>query len=191
MPSTLLSLFSEISDPRRGQGKMYPLGPILLYTVLAMLAGAVSYRQAHAFIEIHLARLNAAFGFSLRKAPAYTTLRFILRGLDGADLERAFREHAAALLDVSVETSDEALDAPACVAIDGKTLRGSFDAFNDRKAAHVLSAFAADGQIILGHLAIDEKSNEIPAAQELIATLGLTGHLFTLDAMHAQKKHSP
>jgi hypothetical protein len=51
----------------------------------------------------------------------------------------------------------------------------------------VLSAFAADGQIILGHLAVSEKSNEIPAAQEMIATLGLTGRLFMLDAMHCQK----
>lgn len=76
---------------------------------------------------------------------------------------------------------------PPAVAIDGKTLRGSFDAFHDRKAAHVLSAFAADGQIILGHLAIAEKSNEIPAAQAMIAALGLTGRLFTLDAMHCQK----
>lgn len=73
------------------------------------------------------------------------------------------------------------------MAIDGKTLRGSLDAFNDRKAAHVLSAFDVDGQIILGHLAIAEKSNEIPAAQEMIAALDLSGRLFTLDAMHCQK----
>jgi hypothetical protein len=183
MPSTLLSLFSELSDPRRGQGKIYPLAPILLYTVLAMLAGAVSYRQVHAFIRIHLERLNATFGTPLRKAPAYTTVRFILRGLNGAELERVFRQHAADL----TEPGGEGAGAPACVAIDGKTLRGSFDAFNDRKAAHVLSAFTHDGQIILGHLAIDEKSNEIPAAQDMIATLGLEGRLFTLDAMHAQK----
>lgn len=76
---------------------------------------------------------------------------------------------------------------PAVVAIDGKTLRGSFDAFHDRKAAHLLSAFAADGQIILGHLAVSQKSNEIPAAQDMIATIGLTGRPFTLDAMHCQK----
>jgi hypothetical protein len=73
------------------------------------------------------------------------------------------------------------------VAIDGKTLRGSFDAFHDRKPAHVLSTFAGDGQIILGHLAVSKTSNEIPAAQEMIATLGLTGPLFTLDAGHCQK----
>lgn len=183
MQSTLLSLFSEVTDPRRGQGKMYPLPPILLFTVLAMLAGAESYRQVHAFIHIHRNRLNAAFGLSLRKAPAYTTLRFILRGLDGAQLEQVFRRHAAELSTPVIVDGH----APICVAIDGKTLRGSFDAFNDRKAAHVLSAFASDGQIILGHLAIAEKSNEIPAAQDMIATLGLSGRLFTLDAMHAQK----
>ena len=76
---------------------MYSLAPILLFTVLAMLAGASSYRQVHAFIHIHRDRLNAAFGVSLRKAPAYTTLRFILRGLDAGQLERVFRQHAAGL----------------------------------------------------------------------------------------------
>jgi hypothetical protein len=84
MPITLLLLFSQVGDPRRGQGKMYPLAPILLFTVLAMLAGAVSYRQVHAFIRTHLDRLNSTFGVFLRKAPAYTTLRFILQGLDGS-----------------------------------------------------------------------------------------------------------
>ncbi len=185
MPSTLLSLFSHVADRRRGQGKMYPLAAILLLTVLAMLAGAKSYRQVHAFIHAHRRRLNAAFGLCLFKAPAYTTVRFILQGLDAAEVERVFRDHAASLAPVTAENA--AVPGLQAVAIDGKTLRGSFDAFEDKKAAHVLSAFAADGQIILAHMAISEKSNEIPAAQEMIATLGLTGRLFTLDAMHCQK----
>ena len=62
-----------------------------------------------------------------------------------------------------------------------------FDAFNDRKAAHVLSAFAVDDALILGHLEVDGKSNEIPAAQAMIKSLKLEGRLFTLDAMHCQK----
>lgn len=191
MSSTLLSLFAQVRDPRRDQGKMYKLAPILLFTVLAMLAGARSYRQVHAFIRAHLDRLNGGFGTSLRRAPAYSSVRFILHGLDPEEMERAFRDHAAGLAAAPAEGAS----APPAVAIDGKTLRGSFDAFHDRpeaageplKAAHVLSAFAADGQIILGHLAIAEKSNEIPAAQDMIASLGLTGRLFTLDAMHCQK----
>jgi hypothetical protein len=183
MPSTLLSLFSQASDPRRDQGKMCPLGAIQLFTVLAMLAGARSYRQVHAFIRAHLSRLNESFGLSLRRAPAYSSVRFILQGLDAEEIERVFRRHAAGL----AEPEGQAGAAPLAVAIDGKTLRGSFDAFHDRKAAHVLSAFAADQRIILGHLAVAERSNEIPAAQEMIAALGLSGRLFTLDAMHCQK----
>jgi hypothetical protein len=176
MPSTFLSLFSQISDPRCDQGKMYSLAPVLLFTVLAILAGARSYRQ------VHLDRLNGEFGLSLRRAPAYPSVRFILRGLDAEEIERAFRGHAACLAEVPIEDAS----TPMAVAIDGKTLRGSFDVFLDRKAAHVLSAFATDGQIILGHLAIAEKSNEIPAAQDMIAALGLTGRLFTLDAMRCR-----
>ena len=149
MPSTLLSLFSQVSDPRRGQGKMYELPPILLFTVLAMLAGAVSYRQVQAFIHSHLDRLNAVFGMSLREAPAYTKLRFILRGLDGAELERAFRKHAAEL--PTAMAGDAA--APVCVAIDGKTLRGSFDAMHAQKT---FAAALATGN----HLLVQLKSNQ-------------------------------
>ena len=119
MSPTLLSLFAEVPDPRRGQGKMYPLAPILLFTVLAMLSGAVSYRQVHAFIKTHLDRLNAAFDLSLRRAPAYSSVRFILRGLDGAVLESAFRRHAATLGAGGTEAGDAAAK-PVCVAIDGK-----------------------------------------------------------------------
>ena len=86
MSSVLLTLFSELADPRRGQGKMYPLAPILLFTVLAMLAGTRSYRQVHAFMQTQLDRLNSGFGLSLRRAPADSSVRFILRGRDVAGL---------------------------------------------------------------------------------------------------------
>ena len=76
------------------------------------------------------------------------------------------------------------------VAIDGKTLRGSFDAFSDRKAAHMMSALRQADQIVLGHLMVEEKSNEIRRRQELIEALGLKSCLFTLDAEHAQKNRS-
>jgi len=126
--------------------------------------------------------LNAAFPqAALRRSPAYTSVRGILQRLDPAELERAFRRHAEGL-------DQSCAAAPSrFIAIDGKTLRQSFDAFADRKAAHVLSAFAVDHQIILAHEVVDEKSNEIPAVQALIATLGLSGRVFTLDAMHCQK----
>ncbi len=184
MSLKFLELLSQIPDPRRAQGRKWQLGPVLLATILAILSGATSYRKVHGFIEAHRKSLNKAFGFGWRTAPAYSAIRFILRGLDGADVERVLRAHAAGLSEI--EPSQDVEDMPV-VAIDGKTLRHSFDAFNDQRAAHVLSAFAVDDALILGHLEVDGKSNEIPAAQAMIETLELEGRLFTMDAMHCQK----
>ena len=129
-------------------------------------------------------RLNEAFDLRLPYSPSYTGLRLIIQGVDPKALEAAFRQHAAAI------STPPAPDEWVAIAIDGKTLRGSFDAFSDRKAAHMMSALRQADQIVLGHLMVDEKSNEIPAAPELIEALGLKGCVFTLDAEHAQKNRS-
>ena len=67
-------------------------------------------------------------------------------------------------------------------------MRGSFDHFRDQKAIQVLSAFLTDAHLILAHVEIAEKTNEIPTAQELMACLGLSGDIFTFDALHCQEK---
>lgn len=179
--SRLFDALSEVPDPRRAEGKRYPLAPLLLFTVLALLSGATSYRRIISFLEQRRIVLNALFGCSLKRAPSLNTLRTVLQELDGDALEQAFRRHAEGLLPVA-----EPGRMPV-IALDGKTLKGSFDHLTDRKAAQVLSAFASEAAILLAHSQIDVKSNEIPAAQRMIAELGLTGVLFTADALHCQK----
>lgn len=176
-----LSHLGTIPDPRRGEGKLYKLPHVLLFAILAIVTGANSYRGIHTFIKTHRRRLNKAFKIGWKRAPAHTAIRYILQGLKPADVEKIFREHAADL------NSSEAR-AGRIVALDGKALRGSFDAFNDAKARQILSAFAADTALVLAHIEIDEKSNEIPAAQKLLEELDVAGHVVTLDAMHCQKK---
>ncbi len=78
--------------------------------------------------------------------------------------------------------------APEPIALDGKTLRRSFDNFNDRKAAQLLHAFDVEAGLVLAHVDIEEKSNEIPAAQQLLGELQVAHCIVTLDAMHCQKK---
>jgi DDE_Tnp_1-associated len=185
-----LSHLEMIRDPRRGEGKLYKLPYILLFSILAIVTGANSYRGIRTFIRTHLKRLNKAFEIDWKRAPAHTAIRYILQGLDPADVEAVFRAHAANL------NGSEAVAGKRMLAFDGKVLtlrqalRGSFDAFNDIKARQMLSAFAVDTALVLAHIEIDEKSNEIPAVQKLLEELDLTGHIVTLDAMHCQKKHS-
>jgi DDE_Tnp_1-associated len=71
----LLAALEGIPDPRRRQGRRYPLAPLLLFSVLAVLAGATSYRGILTFIGVHRERLNAVFGARFRRAPAVNTLR--------------------------------------------------------------------------------------------------------------------
>jgi predicted transposase YbfD/YdcC len=109
------------------------------------------------------------------------TLRRLFLTLDQDDLEGAFRRHARELNGTVPVTGKRT------IALDGKTLRGSFDHLNDRKAAHVLSAFASDAALILAHQEVAGAPGEIPAVPTLITELGVSGVLFTADALHCQK----
>jgi hypothetical protein len=107
------------------------------------LAGATSYRRIRLFIGVHRERLNATFGVRFRRAPAVNTLRALVHALDPAEIEAAFRRHAEHLGDAT---------APAgrrVIALDGKTLRSSFDHLDDQAAAQVLSTFASEAALIL------------------------------------------
>jgi len=180
----LLARLGEIPDPRRAEGKLYKLPYVLLFSILAVITGGNSFRAIETFIKVHRRRLNAAFGLRWKRAPAHTAIRYILQGLDPQAVEQVFRRHAGGLLNAAT--------APACrtISVDGKTLKQSFDNFTDRKAAQVLHAFNLEAGLVLAHIEIDEKSNEIPAAQQLLSELQLAGCTVTLDALHCQKKRS-
>lgn len=180
-----LDFLATIPDPRRAEGKRYEQKYIVLFAILAVVTGANSYRGIRTFIDVHRRRLNRAFGLHWRRPPAHTSIRAILSGLDAGEVEKAFRRHAANLNAVWSSTG-----AARVLALDGKTLRGSFDAFHDRKARQVLSAFATGTALVLAHMEIDEKTNEIPAGQQLLEELNIAGHIVTCDAMHCQKKPS-
>ena len=173
------SFLFQIKDHRRAQGRRYELGHILLFSILAILSNATSYRKIHTFIVAHYDELNEIFDLNWKRMPAYTTIRDIIQSTSGDELERAFRAYS--------KTLDTSKTEKKFIACDGKVLRGSFDHFNDQKAIQILSAFTSDSHIILAHEEIAEKTNEIPTAQMLMEKLALSGYIFTFDALHCQK----
>src|SRR3954453_1119799 len=139
-----------------------------MFCLLAMLAGATSYRKMPEFIMAHFRRLSVLFPSKMLKAPCYAQIRNIIAGLDPTDMEQAFRLHAAGL-------SGSGADGLKLLAL------------KDKKATQILSVFATDGRIILAHVDIDDKTNEIPVAQALIGELKLEDCLFTFNPLHCQK----
>ena len=91
--AVLLAALAEVPDPRRAQGQRYSMCHLLLFSVLATLAGATSYRKIVTFIALQRERLNTVFGACFRCAPAVNTLRHLFLALGRDDLEAAFRRH--------------------------------------------------------------------------------------------------
>ena len=80
-----------------------------------------------------------------------------------------------------IQALHEATDGQL-IAIDGKTLRGSFDKASHKSAIHMIRAWASANLISLRQLEVDAKSNEITAIQNLLDTLQLKGATVTIDA---------
>lgn len=175
----LQSFLFQIKDHRRAQGKRYQQGHILLFAILGILSGATSYRKVQRFMAGNYRALDTAFNLNWKRMPAYTTIRDIIQGTNKAELESCFRRYSAALKDAAASQQ--------FISCDGKVLRGSFDHFEDQKAVQILSAFLNEGHLILAHEEVATKTNEIPTAQQLMQQLGLSGYIYTFDALHCQK----
>jgi hypothetical protein len=178
----LQDLLQGMEDTRRKQGRRYDVGNVIYCCILAALSGATSYRKMSIFIQVHFEELRKNLGLNWKKAPSYVGIRKIVQGVNPESLENLHREYTKKLLDRYQEGGS------TFYACDGKTLRGSFDHVEDKKAMQILSIFCHETHIVLGQSPINEKSNEIPAFQHMLETLEITGKVFTLDALHLQKK---
>jgi hypothetical protein len=173
-------VFSGLRDARRAQGKRYAQEPLLCAIVMSLMAGANSFRTIEVFISERRTQLNELFGTRWRKAPSWVGIRKFLLQIDENELESAVRHFA--------QNQVSAPSGRQFIALDGKALRGSASRLDDVAARHIVSAFDQHGLIVLGHVEVAEKSNEIPAAQMLIESIGFKDRVFTMDALHCQKK---
>jgi len=172
----LTQMFVSISDPRSARQVRHDLSELLTVAVCAVLCSADEFSDIEAWAK---ERIDWLRGFLVLKhgIPSHDTFGRVFAMLDPREFEAAFRRWVGQLL--------PALSPDAVVAIDGKTSRRS----TPQAAAHPLhlvSAFAADIGLVLGQTATAEKSNEITAIPELLATLALNGCVVTIDAMGTQ-----
>jgi hypothetical protein len=188
----LIGLLSEIPDPRRAEGKLYKLPYVVLFSILAAVTGGNSYRSIETFIDVHRSRLNAAFGLNWKRAPAHTAIRYILQRLDPKGVEQVFRRHAAGLLDGASGLRDALLRLMERRSGEVSTISETAKLPSCCTPEPALGLDPRDTKfdLVLAHIDIDEKSNEIPAVQQLLGELHVAHSTITLDALHCQKKPS-
>jgi hypothetical protein len=172
---SLLDHFTGLSDPRQNAKVLYPLPEILLLVLSATIAGADDFVETTLWGAEHLAFLKRFYRYE-NGIPSHDTLCDVFAALDPELFKACFLAWTSNLRDGD----------PDIIAIDGKTSRRSHDRRKGRNPLHLVSAWAARQQIVLGQQATEEKSNEITAIPLLLSHLDLKGALVTMDAMGTQ-----
>lgn len=169
--------FAELTDPRRREG-VYPLENIVVITLCAVLSGCDDFVSIAEWAEIKKEWLSQFL--DLRAGiPSHDRFNMIFRMLDPAEFEKCLLSWITTLHEVT---------EGQVVAIDGKTLRRSFDKASSKAAIHMVSAWATANSISLGQVVVDEKSNEIVAIPKLLEIIAVSGCLVTIDALGCQKE---
>jgi hypothetical protein len=185
--STLLEVFREFKDPRRGHGLRHPQPFVLACAAVAMLMGAGGYEGFEDECGKLSQRQLRALGCRQNpktgryRAPSDTTFFRVINGLDAVEFD----------LRIGQWMMVQEISILQALAIDGKCLRGS--GRGDGKPLQLLSAVSHRLRLTVAQEAIEQKSNEIPALQPLLRKLpkaALEGTMITADAMHCQQESS-
>lgn len=171
--------FKSLPDPRRKTMNLrHKFIDILVIAICAIICGADSWVAVETFGKAKEDWFRSFLELP-SGIPSHDTFNDVFRKLASKKFEACF---------ISWTESISELFEGEIVSIDGKTLRRSHDARYDKKAIHMVSAWASTNSLVLGQVKTDEKSNEITAIPELLRSLELKGCLITIDAMGCQKK---
>ena len=184
----LWELCREVKDWRKRKGRDYPLACLLSIMIMATLCGVVrGQRDLAAFAakltQAQLRTLRSYRGRDGRyQAPKETTFQRVLATVDPVSFEKILLTWEAQLLGQMEQSTD------TLIAIDGKAQRGSTPEVTDEQKPQLVSAISLPSGRVLGTVIVEAKTNEIPAARELLNKIGpMDGKLIMLDALHTNQ----
>ena len=173
----IFTTFANLTDPRLERTRHHNLFDIVVVAVCATIAGSDSWTDIERFGCERLEWLRTFLRLE-NGIPSHDTFGRVFSRLDPAKLSACIVQW---LEEVGIELGKH-------IAIDGKTLRGSYDKKAGQNPLHLVSAWACDSRLTLGQIATEEKSNEITVIPLLLELLDLKGATVTIDAMGCQKE---
>jgi len=175
---SLVSHFEGVEDPRDNRGKEHNLLDIIVIAICAVISGGENWQDIELFGKSKQEWLGTFLELP-NGIPCDDTFARVFARLDPQQMQNSFIRW--------VKSVSQVLKGEV-VAIDGKTLRHSYDQGADKGAIHMVSAWSSANRLVLGQRKVDDKSNEITAIPELLKLLEITGCIVTIDAMGCQKE---
>lgn len=157
----------------------HSLHDILVIALCATLCGAESFTEFEEFGLSKQRWLQERLGLSLLSGiPSHDTFGRLFSRLEAEAFATCFRTWTQ---EIQKQSQGQV------IAVDGKTLRRSFDSASGKASVHLVSAWASRNRLVLGQQAVDSKSNEMTAVPALLKMLDLRGCIVTVDALNTQK----
>ena len=170
-------IFDGVEDPRTSNATRHDLHEMLMIALLCVICGGQTCTDMELFGRSKEQFLRRFMTLE-HGIPSHDAFSALFRILDPDCLGRA-------LLRLAADWAERL--GPDVIAIDGKTLRRSFEDAAKRTPLHVVNAFATGARLTLGQVKVDGKSNEITAMPALLELLDIEGSTVTVDAMHTQR----
>jgi predicted transposase YbfD/YdcC len=169
------SHFETLTDPRRRE-PTYPLENMVVMLLCGVICGADDFVAITAWANTKKDWLAKFLDMSAG-VPSHDRFNAVVALLRPREFEQCLLNWITALHEIT---------GGQIIAIDGKTLRRSYDKGSGKAAIHMVSAWASANHISLGQVTTDEKSNEITAIPQLLKLIETSGSLVTIDAMGCQ-----
>jgi predicted transposase YbfD/YdcC len=169
-------VLASLPDPRRRQGKRYPLETVVVIALMAVICGSDDAQAMEYWGETHKEWLSTFLEMP-HGPPTQDVFLAVFGSLDPKKFEDVFAAWAR-LLQCRLQGQQ--------IVLDGKTSRRSFDPANGKKAIHTLNAWAVESGIAIGQMNVDSKTNEITAIPELLELLDIRNTTVTTDAIGCQ-----
>lgn len=173
---SLISLFSEMPDPRLDRKRLHQLGDILTISILAVVCGAESWIDMEEFGVARYEWLKQFLELP-NGIPSHDTFNRVFSLIDPKEFERRFAHWVQV---VSGKLKGQ-------IAIDGKMIKGSGNHQKGQEPLWIVSAWATDLNLVLAQTGVAKKSNEITAIPQILDLLSLNGCIVSIDAMGCQK----
>ena len=168
----------ELTDPRADRGNNHCLKEMVALAICGTICGADHWTDVERFARSNIKWFKRFLRLE-NGVPSHDTFSRVFALIDTAQFYDCVLNWISKL-NFSLQG--------CAINIDGKVLRGSHDHGENQRPLHVVSAWANELKFCIGQLAVDSKSHEIPAVQELLEMLQLEGAVVTMDALHCQKK---
>ena len=174
-------MLQRVSDPRTKEGIRHQIKDVLLMCIMAIMSQRYGYRAMGRFMKRHEKEFTELLHLK-HGVPSYVTIRDVLQRIDFAQFCEVFNEWAGQYMDLCKGNT---------LALDGKAIRSTVTACSSAQQNFIslVSVFASQRGIVIRCGKIENnKESELPTARALIEALDIGQELYTLDALHCQKK---